>query len=226
MKLFKVFTSLLCLLAFAGILVPQATAGEWDKRTKMTFNEPVEVPGGVILPAGTYIFALVDSASDRHIVRIWNEDGTKVMATILAINNYRLTPTDKTVVTFDERPVGTPDTLHAWFYPGDNFGQEFVYPKSRAFQLAAANKVPVLATPDELPSDMLAMKQVPIIAISPEQKELPVAEVVATPNTLVATNKLPKTASSLPEVLLAGLLGLAAFFMLRGISKRVPGYNS
>ena len=53
------------------------------------------------------------------------------MTTILAIPNYRLQPTGKTVFTFWETPPGQPKALRAWFYPGDNFGQEFAYPKIR-----------------------------------------------------------------------------------------------
>ena len=97
----------------------------------MTFSEPFEVPGAdaQILPAGTYVFTLVDSLSDRNIVRITNEDGTHVFTTILAINNLRLKPTDKTVMSFKERGEGQPEAIKAWFYPGDTYGQEFVYPK-------------------------------------------------------------------------------------------------
>ncbi len=110
----------------------------------MNFSQPLEIPGQV-LPAGTYTFALVDSLSDRNIVRIFNADGSQVIATILAINNYRLTPTDKTVIKFEERSGDNPEALKAWFYPGDNFGQEFVYPKRRAIQLAVASKEPIPA---------------------------------------------------------------------------------
>jgi hypothetical protein len=84
-----------------------------------------------VLPAGTYVFKILDSQSDRHIVQIFNADETQIYATILAIPNYRLKATDKTVVTFRERPAGEPEALRAWFYPGRNWGEEFVYPKAK-----------------------------------------------------------------------------------------------
>ena len=118
----------------------------------ITFSEPVETPGihikgWAVLPAGTYVFKILDSKSDRHIVQIFNQDETVVYATILAIPNYRLRATDKTVLTFRETPPGEPQVLRAWFYPGHNFGEEFVYPKAKAMELA---KVP---TPGPLYTD-------------------------------------------------------------------------
>ena len=80
---------------------------------------------------------LVDSLSDRHIVRIFDKDQTHVMTTILAIPNYRLQVTDKTVFQYWEVPDGPAQSARAWFYPGDNFGQEFAYPKQKAVAIAA-----------------------------------------------------------------------------------------
>ncbi len=89
-----------------------------------------------MLPAGTYVFKIVDSKSDRHIVQIFSADEKTVYATILAIPNYRLKVTGKTVITFRERPAGEPQALRAWFYPGRNWGEEFVYPKKKAIEIA------------------------------------------------------------------------------------------
>ena len=116
----------------------RAKADDWNQKTVVTFSGPVEIPGvhlngWGVLPAGTYVFKLLDSQSDRHIVQIFNQDESKIYATILAIPNYRLKPTDKTVMTFRERPAGEPEALRAWFAPGMNSGQEFVYPKEKAF---------------------------------------------------------------------------------------------
>jgi len=85
---------------FAGAV--RANADQWDKKTTVTFNAPVEVPGKV-LPAGTYVFKLLDSPSDRHIVQIYDADQKKLFATILAVPDYRLKPTDKPVLRFAER---------------------------------------------------------------------------------------------------------------------------
>lgn len=134
------FALLTLLVGGAAWFAPVAKADEWDKQTILTFNEPVEVPGK-ILPAGTYVFRLADSQSDRNVVQIFTEDQKQVLATIMAIPAYRMEPTDKTVVMFDERPAGSPEALHKWFYPGDNYGFEFVYRKSE-IQLAAKSEQP------------------------------------------------------------------------------------
>jgi len=101
------------------------------------------------LEPGTYTFKLADSQSNRHIVQIFNEDNTSLITTVLAVPNYRLEPAGKTVLAFAERPVNQPVALEAWFYPGDNFGQEFVYPESEAKQLSQLNKTEVPSTGSE-----------------------------------------------------------------------------
>jgi hypothetical protein len=90
-----------------------ASAQAWNKRTSVTFSGPVEIPGvgAQVLPAGTYVFRLLDSQSDRNIVQILNADESHVYATILAIPNYRLRATDKTVMTFAERAAGEPQAI-------------------------------------------------------------------------------------------------------------------
>ena len=168
------------------------------------------------MPAGTYVFKILDSQSDRHIVQIFNKDETTVYATILAIPNYRLKATDKTVMTFSERPAGEPEALRAWFYPGRNWGEEFVYPKARAMELAKTTNTPVLFTPAEIPVEVaepiksadepvvVQLKQAPIMAIQPTGEEVQLAEVVTPPARGVPASapampqKLPATASTLP----------------------------
>ncbi len=59
----------LALMIAGSSLVPVAKADEWNKETIVTFSEPVQVPSKV-LQAGTYVFKLADSDSDRDIVRL------------------------------------------------------------------------------------------------------------------------------------------------------------
>jgi CBS domain-containing protein len=212
----KIMKAAFCLLAvtFVGATVlSSARADTWDKKTVVTFNQAVEVPGKV-LPAGTYTFALLDSPSDRHIVQIFDADGSHIIATILAINNYRLEPTGETVMKFSERPGDSPEALRAWFYPGDNFGQEFVYPKVRAIQLAQVAKVVVPAVVAVDPLDDTLLKTAPIIAITPDQKEVEVATVIQTTPVVQAApaaEELPHTAGVTPlfAMLGAAFIGLA-----------------
>jgi hypothetical protein len=246
MKLLKASTTVCCAALMGAFFTPSAKADEWNNKTVMTFSGPVEIPGvhqkgWGVLPAGTYVFKLLDSNSDRHIVQIFSADEKTVIATILAIPNYRLKATDKTVISFSERPAGEPEALRAWFYPGKNWGDEFVYPKSRAMEIAKTANVPVLYMEEVIPLEVIEpiksadapvvvqLKQVPIKAVKPtgEQVELaavvtpPPAEVpVATTTTPVAST-LPATASTLPLIGLIGLISLCGALSLRPSEKRV-----
>jgi hypothetical protein len=120
-----------CLALFCTLALPSAVmADDWDQATKLTFNEPVQVPGQV-LAAGTYWFILADKDSDRNIVQIWNADRKHLVTTILAIPDYRREAPENTIINFEERRTGEPEAIQSWFYPGNDRGQEFVYPKTR-----------------------------------------------------------------------------------------------
>jgi len=211
------------LLAVASIgllgigLAPSARADEWNKRTKLTVNDPIQVPG-TVLPPGVYVIKLLDSLSDRHIVQIFNADETELQTTILAIPNYRLQPTAGTVLTFWEMPPGQPRAVRAWFYPGDNFGQEFAYPKVKATEIATASHAAVPATEVQRPAEMAVApfeKVAPPAAKAPpaplELAQLPPAAKIELPP------ELPKTASPYP---LIGLIGVLAL-MLAGLVRIV-----
>jgi len=201
-------------------LAPSARADEWNKLTVMTVNEPIQVPNKV-LPAGTYVVKLLDSPSDRHIVQIFNKDQSHLETTILAIPNYRIQPTGKTVFTFWETPPGQPKALRAWFYPGDNFGQEFAYPKSAAAQIAAVSHEAVPTTeatqPAELPKAEVTQTQPPqeVAQNTPPPQPEAAPAPAPTPAPAPAPQELPKTASPYPLIGLAGLLSLGMFGLIR-----------
>src|SRR5689334_7960338 len=191
-------TTLVGSMLIGALVAPIAQADDWNRKTVITFSGPVEIPGvhltgWGVLPAGTYVFKILDSLSDRHIVQISDKEETTVYATILAIPNYRLKATDKTVITFRKRPAGEPEALRAWFYPGRNWGEEFVYPKAKAIELAKTTNTPVLFTPVEIALEVatpiksvddlvvVELKQAPILAIKPTGEEVQVAEVVTAP---------------------------------------------
>jgi hypothetical protein len=118
-------------LGFAILLVgtamlPLAKADGWNQETSVTFSSAVQIPGQV-LPPGRYLFKLADSQSDPHIVQIFTEDRRELVATIRAISAYRLNPTNDTLMTFKERPSGSPEAVSRWFYPGHPAGLAFVY---------------------------------------------------------------------------------------------------
>jgi hypothetical protein len=228
MAMFKLTGVLVCAALFA---VSPALADTGNQKTTLTFNNPVELPG-IVLPAGTYVFKLVETTTYRHVIQVSNDKEDQVFATLLAVPDYRLTPTADTVVYFAERPAGRPPAIRGWFYPGRLFGHEFVYPKVRATELAKEMHVAVptaAVTPTEKPAELEAA---PVAAMTPESKQVEIASAVelepqaapagaATPAPAAAPAELPKTASPLPLIALFGVLALG----VAGALKRVVAKN-
>jgi len=196
-------------------LAPNARADEWNKRTTLTVNQTIQVPGAV-LPPGTYVIKLLDSPSDRHIVQIFNANETKVETTILAIPNYRLKPTGTSLFTFWEMPPGQPRALRAWFYPGDNFGQEFAYPKVKATEIAAVAHAEVPSAEAQKPAELAVA---PIEKVTPPEAPAPqeLAQLPPAPKLAVQPAELPKTASPYPLIGLAGVLSMLAYAVVRTV---------
>ena len=213
-------------LGLLGGMVQRAAADDFDQKTVFTFSGPVEIPGQV-LSAGTYVFKLADSSSDRNIVQVFNKDETNLYGTFLAIPDYRIKPAGKTIITFEERPAGSPEAVKAWFYPGENYGRDFVYPKPKATALAKANNTPVPSMPAEFAANtikpaatvkaphIVAMSQAPLKAQKPTEEEVEIAEVFAVSGEAPLPPTLPTTASPLPLIGLVGLLSIGAGVGLR-----------
>ena len=60
-----------------------ANADEADQSTKITFSQPIEIPGKV-LPAGTYLFKIGD-IWDLDMIRIFNANGSRLYATLQTV---------------------------------------------------------------------------------------------------------------------------------------------
>jgi hypothetical protein len=213
-------------LGLLGGMVQRAAADDFDQKTVFTFSGPVEIPGQV-LSAGTYVFKLADASSDRNTVQVFNKNETHLYGTFLAIPDYRIKPAGKTIITFEERPAGSPEAVKAWFYPGDNYGHDFVYPKPKATALAKANNTSVPSMPAELAANtikpaatvkaphIVAMSQAPLKAQKPTGEEVEVAEVFAVSAEAPLPPTLPTTASPWPLIGLVGLLSIGAGVGLR-----------
>ena len=178
-------------LGFLGGMLPRAAADESDQKTTFTFSGPVEIPGQV-LQAGTYVFKLLDSSADRNIVEVYDKDEKKLYATILAVPDYRLKPSEKPLIRFEERPSNTPEAIKAWFYPADNSGVEFVYPHERAVTLAKRTNQNVLSMKDDMKKNMATsatsagdvgiqqMQKTEVSGVNPQGDRVELTVVVAT----------------------------------------------
>jgi hypothetical protein len=155
----RVLKAVCCAAIVTMMAAPGVRADQWDKKTILTFSGPVQIPGAT-LPAGSYVFKLADLSGNRHVVQVFDKDQKKIFATLLAIPNDRMEPSDEPVVMFAERPAGSPQAVKVWFYPGERIGNEFVYPKSMAVKIAKANHQSVLAMDDTSSSDAFKTAQV------------------------------------------------------------------
>ncbi len=208
----------ICAVLCLGLVIG-TQADTRNKKTQITFHESVEVPGAT-LSAGTYVFRLMDTRADRHIVLVTNVKGDKTFATILTISDYRHKPTGHTVMTFGESEACGPVTLKSWYFPGDNFGQRFVYPKNKAAEIASACKEPVPEVAQEIPAEAPAMEAAPVKEVTPEKQEVPYNPAPLAENDVKDTmgfdaDQLPKTSSDAPLFAGLGLLMLAGAFLAR-----------
>ena len=239
---FSQSAALTVLVALFAVL-PTARADNWNKKTYLTVNDPIEIPGGKVLTPGEYVMKLLDSQSDRHIVQFFDKDETRLIATVLATPNQRSEPTSETELTLYEAPADQPQALRSWFYPGDTIGQEFTYQNhaeelaktSRPLQQRQASVADISKPADNLktPSTSAetrdtqpqASKQPVEIAQAREQPEQPQEVAQATqapaeaqntpPPATEADESLPTTAGSGPLLGLIGLLSLGTAAAVR-----------
>lgn len=201
-------------------------ADEWDKKTDVTISNPIEIPGKVLAP-GKYIFKLVDSPSNRHIVEVTSEDGKQVYAVMFTVAARRTTPS-KQILSFYEMPQGQPEAVRYWFWPGELDGQEFTYPHNRAVEISKATGIDVKEQPSDFnpetaakssntqvseektpaePSPLVAQAATPPpVEIAqntppapPQRTEEPRSQEVTPAPTPVPSNTTPPAAQPLPQ---------------------------
>ena len=246
--------TLIIVLSLAVVLLTfgvTATASQlFDKKTRITINQPMEIPGtpAIVLAPGTYVLKLLNSSSIRSIVQFFNADETRLYSTVIGIPDYRLQTPEKTEISFYETEPGRAHPIRAWFYPGDNYGVEFVYSKARALEVAKATSQhvmsaanPTTSTPTEQPTaaQVSQLQNETVVATTPQGTDVSLAEAhppgasqpkvetsqsvtpsspSSKPIATVASNTpqktLPKTASSMPLLALAGIMLLGAAFSL------------
>lgn len=176
-------------------------------------------------------------------VQIFNERQSEILATVNTSPTFRMTPPDKTTIVFYEAPVGQPEPIKAWLYPGDQYGREFIYGKSEAEMIAKAardvstpvyakftpqtptNVTNAVAVPETRPEVVSPEVAAPPVVAQPEptasvpQQEAAPTVVTAqpTPETapVPAATTLPETGSSMPMFAMVALLSLAGALAVR-----------
>jgi LPXTG-motif cell wall-anchored protein len=221
----------------AGLVAPHANADEWNKKTILTVNQTIQVTDTVLEP-GQYVLQLLNSSSERHVVQIFNRDQSHIIGTVIAIPTHRVEPTGHSQFTFWETPNGYAKAMRDWYYPGDNFGQEFPYPGHPHLIAALENPAPSPSPAAEMTPPVPAAPAAPPPAVEPNPEPAPVAsaapaevpEQAAPPAAGHAPTgsadrasqpepaqpaELPKTASPYPLLGISGLASLALAALLR-----------
>lgn len=211
--------SFLLAAGFTGIMMSAVNADPVYKATEVTFHQPVEIPGRV-LPAGTYVLKLVDPYLDQNIVRFYDPQEQHMYAMVRTVPTYRLNAADHTVITFEERAHDAPQAIKDWFYAGDHWGQEFVYPKAESpHPTPVAAVVPPPAAPQ--PPKQIAqvkpeLKPQPVEIAQTKPAPAPAAQAAPAPVQKPAEKSpLPKTASDQPLEAMVGGIFLSAGLFLR-----------
>jgi hypothetical protein len=186
---------LACALAFAVSLTATTAAAQapTNQITYFTFSAPFELPGGKTLPAGKYVFKIVDSPSNRHIVQVMSEDQQTMHATLMAIPAERNEPASEPEVRFMEAEANAAPAVRTWWYPGRSIGHEFIYPKDHARRLAARQSEGVLTTAGDASGDE-AMRTGDLARIGADGRET--AQTTTANTTAANTNAANQTAAN------------------------------
>ena len=224
------FLAVAAVVLFGMVAMPQARASEMDKKTFVTFHQPMEIPG-MVLPEGDYVMKRADN-NLPDVVRFTNHAENHVFATVFVVPTYRQVPTSKTVIVTEERPANQPEAIKKWFYPGDTVGAEFIYPKSRG-RLMAMNTTtfsqPTAPEPEPrmTESEPTPVEVQPAPAPEPEiaQNTAPPAPAPApssaTPAPSTTNQQLPQTASNLELIALCGFIFAGMGVGLRTLARHL-----
>jgi LPXTG-motif cell wall-anchored protein len=211
-----------------------------DKRTYFTFSGPVSVPG-VTLPAGKYLFRLADSAN-RNVVQVLSSDGLTPYAMFFAMRVQRMEAAAEPEIRFMETASNMPVAVDTWWYPNERGGYAFVYPKEQLRRLLVGTRPNVLTeeeyNPDGKYARLYADEGAPVpepyaerffdtegeyARLYPEEPAGAALTGEIAPQSVPVTEppaELPKTASPLPFVALAGVVLLGSGAVVAGIRRR------
>jgi hypothetical protein len=197
----KKYLATACGLALTlAMSVAPARADEWNKKTTLKIDQPIQITDTVLQP-GQYVLRLLDSSYDRHVVQIYNKDENHMLGMVMAIPAYRMTVTSEPQFTFWETPSGTARAMRTWYYPGDNVGQEFPYPKkltpveTAAVSAAPPAPSPVVPAPTPAPAaitDSTAASTPTTPEPTPATEPTPVTEPTATTDSMTKDDVVPE----------------------------------
>ena len=116
-------------VALLGVLATSSIGAMTNGRrtTHVTFSRAVQFPG-VALPAGRYIFEVVNPESSANVVRVASPDRSKIYLT--QVTNRVERPQSRDMqprIVLAEAPAGQPPAVTSWFPDGETIGRAFIY---------------------------------------------------------------------------------------------------
>ena len=222
MKTTKILAVMVLCLAVSALALAQGTAVQRD--TQLAVSESTQV-GSILLDPGSYTLRVHDFKGGKVQVTIVRDSDKKTMGTATAIRARRNLDTNQqadsqtqfTYTTFNGHPA-----VATWYYPGDEWGEQFVYGKETIAANTTGGDVTVTQTPAPTAStSTMAESTPPAPAPAPvvEERKETTAEVAPAPapapEPAREARTLPKTASSTPLIALLGALSLAGAAAVR-----------
>ena len=145
--MYRTMLTLACagVLSFGAAARPAEAQSPDRKSVFFTFSQPVTLPQITLAP-GRYLFQLADSQANRTIVQVYSADRSKLYGMMMTLSARRTQPSDEPQIRFLETSGSAPQAIATWWYPGENTGWEFIYPREQAMTLAKTSAQPVLTT--------------------------------------------------------------------------------
>lgn len=118
-----------CGVALLVVLATSSTGAfvNANRTTYFTFSKAVQLPG-VVLPAGTYVFEIVNPNTSSDVVKVQSRDRSKLylMQITLKVERPR-SGNMKTALVLGEGPAGNPPAVKSWFPQDETIGRQFIY---------------------------------------------------------------------------------------------------
>lgn len=97
------------------------------KTTYFTFSKAVQLPG-IALPAGAYVFEVVNPETSGNVVRVTSRDRSRVYLTgaTIPVDRPRARDMEPRIV-LGEAAAGQLPRVQSWFPHGETRGQAFIY---------------------------------------------------------------------------------------------------
>jgi hypothetical protein len=194
MRRIKFTLTAICAVTLLTAAAAAAQGTLADRKTVVSVSGPVSLPG-TTLPAGTYVFRIADSPSNRHIVQIFDRDEAKLITTLLAVPAERNEPSGEPLITFKETPSDRPPAVRYWYYAGEKSGNEFVYPKTQAMMIARASGESVSAV-DTDATDIESWQKGEVTRVTASAEPQSTTSTATSSTTSTATTTAPTTSTA------------------------------